>query len=447
MTASSSLSRPRIRLLAIMEGSTVSGPAKNLFEFCRISRALEDGPIVETSVVVFERPNPITGALPASNDLIEQATEDGVPVHRIAERFAFDRRVMGTLKQVVDQGAPDVLQTHMFKSHFLVRACGAHTGRAWVAFHHGYTRSTLKRDLLAQLDRWSLRAPSQVVTVSEAFSRQLSSRGVPSRRIMVLHNAIDPEWLWQQPQDRNPALSEVPGKSSQAEKLVLAVGRLSKEKGFIDLIAAVRHLKQSRPDLPLRLVIVGDGLERSHLEEAVRSHALQEQVFIMGHVRDVRPYYRAADLLAISSLSEGSPNALLEAMAAGVPVVSTAVGGIPEIVAHRESAFLVPPRNPVALAKAMEQVLSDHVLAQHMANRARHVIQTQYSPLSRVKTLIKLYQRISLPSGIAPRTEARDGEVPHSVSTGGGGNGHPLNLVQPNLVQPNLAKPNESHKF
>jgi glycosyltransferase involved in cell wall biosynthesis len=440
MTASSS--RQRIRLLAIMEGSTVSGPAKNLFEFCRISRALEDGPIVETSLVVFERPNPATGALPASNDLIEQATQDGIPVHRIAERFAFDRRVMGTLKQVVDQVAPDILQTHMFKSHFLVRACGAHTGRAWVAFHHGYTRSTLKRDLLAQLDRWSLRTPTQVVTVSQAFSRQLASHGVPSHRIMVLHNAIDSGWLSQQPQGQDPALSEVPAKSSQAEKLLLAVGRLSKEKGFIDLIAAVRHLKQTRPDLPVRLVIVGDGLERAHLEEAVRSHSLQEQVFIMGHVRDVRPYYRAADLLAISSLSEGSPNALLEAMAAGVPVVSTAVGGIPEIVTHRESAFLVSPRNPVALAQAMEQVLSDQVLAQHMANRARHVVHTQYSPLSRVKTLVSLYQRICLSSGVTPRTEPRAVDVSRSIPAADGGNGRSLNLIQSNLAQPN-----ESHKF
>jgi L-malate glycosyltransferase len=390
--------RPRIRLLAIMEGSTVSGPAKNLLEFFRIARELEEGPIIEPTLLLFERTSR-NGAIPGPNELMQQAQRDDIPVHCIPERFTFDRQVIGNLKKIVDHVAPDILQTHMFKSHFLVRACGLNKNRAWVAFFHGYTTTTLKRDLLAQLDRWSLLAPSQIVAVSDSFSRALTSaRGIPSERIMVLHNAIDPGWMINSP--------EVAPLVAPGEKLVLAVGRLSKERGFSDLVAAIGHLKQTNSSLAVRLAIVGEGLERPVIEDAIRRGGLEQQIRLIGHVIDVRPYYRAADVLAISSLSEGSPNALLEAMAAGVPVVSTAVGGVPEIVTHGETALLVLPRDPVALANAIQQLLTDRSLAEKMAGRAQELIHSHYSPQSRAQSLVRLYERLCVPTSAIRTSES-----------------------------------------
>jgi glycosyltransferase involved in cell wall biosynthesis len=388
--------RPRIRLLAIMEGSTLTGPAKNLLEFCRIARELDEGPIIEPSLVFFQRLPRNRSAEPlASHELMQEAVRDNIQAECIPERYTFDHRVIGRLREVVDRVAPDVIQTHMFKSHFLVRACGLNQHRAWVAFFHGYTRSTLRRDLLAQLDRWSLRAPSQVVAVSDSFARKLAlARGIPRARIMVLHNAIDSSWLTPGTASPDIGSPEVAPLIAPGEKLLLAVGRLSKEKGFPDLIAAFSHLKKASPALAVRLAIVGEGLERPVIEEAVRRAGLEPHVSLVGQVKDVRPYYRAADLMVIPSLSEGSPNALLEAMAAGVPVVSTAVGGIPEIVSHGETALLVPPRDPVALANAMQQLLSDPAWGGIMAGRARELIATHYSPWSRAQTLVSLYQRL-----------------------------------------------------
>jgi glycosyltransferase involved in cell wall biosynthesis len=388
--------RPRVRLLAIIEASTVTGPAKNLLEFCRISRELEDGPIVEASILTFQRTGENSRiAPPDENEFARRALRDGIPLHRVVERFAFDWRVLDALKQVVDRVAPDIIQTHGIKSHFLVRACRAHQGRGWVAFHHGYTTTTYKYALLAQLDRWSLRAPSQVVAVSQAFSRRLVGRGVPASRITVLHNAADPEWLRAAPsEDQKPVAVPCDPIVSSGEKLVLAVGRLSKEKSFTDLVLAIRHLRERRPELAVRLVIVGEGREREAIEESIRREGLQQQVSLVGHVQDVRPYYRAADLLAISSLSEGSPNALLEAMAAGVPVVATAIGGIPEIVTDQETALLVRPHDPASLALAIEALLVDPVRAEKIASRARDLIRRRYSPLSRTRSLVQLYQQV-----------------------------------------------------
>jgi len=361
-----------------------------------MTKDLPEGPNIDPFLLTFQRLQERAGAQFRQNEFVKRAIRDGVQVLCIPERFAFDRRVIGDLREAIDRVDPDIIQTHGFKSHFLVRASGVNQGRVWVAFHHGYTKTTYKRALLAQLDRWSLRTPSQVVTVSEAFSRQLCRRGVPQHRITVLHNAADPDWLGHKTDDEDSVSRASVALISPAQKLVLAVGRLSKEKGFTDLVTAIQHLKEKQPELGLRVMIVGEGREREGIEKAVRRAGLQDQVELIGQVNDVRPYYRIADVLAISSLSEGSPNVLLEAMAAGVPVVATAVGGIPEIVTDGETALLVPARDPAALAAAIERLLCDPSLAENLASRAQDLIKTQYSPVARSQSLGKLYERLCL---------------------------------------------------
>src|ERR1035438_662561 len=202
--------------------------------------------------------------------------------------------------------------------------------------------------LYDQLDRWSLLAPSQIVTVCEPFKRRLISYGVPPSRIAVLHNSVSVDRL-NECQTDTPASTVAQTVSNGQlgnERVVLAVGRLSAEKAFADLIVAIDLLRRSRRDLHIRLLILGDGPERCRIEQLVRDLDLRDRVILLGHIPDVRPYYKQADLLAISSVTEGSPNVLLEAMAAGVPVVATSVGGIPELVADRDTALLVEPRNP-----------------------------------------------------------------------------------------------------
>jgi glycosyltransferase involved in cell wall biosynthesis len=108
-------------------------------------------------------------------------------------------------------------------------------------------------------------------------------------------------------------------------------------------------------------------------------------------LKDLAPYYEAADVVAIPSLSEGSPNVLLEAMAFGVPVAATRVGGIPEIVAHEDTALLVPARDSAAMAAAIDRLLSDPGTASALARRARNKVETEYSPESRGNSLVHIY--------------------------------------------------------
>ena len=371
-----------MKLLAVMEAASVTGPAKNLIDFAARARELPPALRVDTSVVTFEREgggsgNPFLAALRAA----------GIPAISIRQRSVTDRHTLEGLRAAVETIAPDILQTHAVKSHFLVRLSGLGARLPWIAFHHGYTTPDLKMRLYNQLDRWSLRAPDRILTVSRAFESQLRDAGVPPGRITVLHNAIDADWIHGAP-ERSEARRRFA--ISDAEPVVLTVGRLSHEKAHVDLVAAAAACSQFR----LRVLIAGDGPERAAVQRTAQRLGISDRVTLLGFLPDPRPCYAAADIVVLSSVSEGSPNALLEAMAAGVPVVATAVGGIPEIVSDPATALLVPPRDPQALARAIAATLADPAGAQGRVARARMVLETRHSSAARVRALADIYREL-----------------------------------------------------
>jgi glycosyltransferase involved in cell wall biosynthesis len=177
------------------------------------------------------------------------------------------------------------------------------------------------------------------------------------------------------------------------KKVVLIVGRLSSEKDHGTLLEAMRRLRGIAPEA--HLVIAGDGPERPKIEQAIRALGLAGLVTLAGQVPSAEPYYGIADVCVLSSLSEGSPNALLEAMAAGVPVAATAVGGVPEMAAHGESALLVAPGDCEAMTNAIATLLTDEALARRLAERARSVVLERHAPEARTRRLIEIYRRLA----------------------------------------------------
>ncbi len=175
------------------------------------------------------------------------------------------------------------------------------------------------------------------------------------------------------------------------ERIVLTVGRMSREKAHIDLLDAYKRLRVANPDISSKLVIVGDGPERGRLEAAADAHGLSERVIFAGQISEVQLFYAAADVFALPSHSEGSPNVLLEAMAASLPIVATAVGGVPEIVENNESALLVPANDPQAMAAAIVRLLTDRNLAERLTNNSTALIANQFTPEKYVRALVEIY--------------------------------------------------------
>lgn len=353
-----------MKVLAIIEASTVTGPAKNLLQFAQMARA--EG--VDVTIVTFHRPGD-------PEIFTEAASKAGVMVHRIEERGRFDRSVVPLLQEAVRRFQPDLVQTHAVKSHLLARLAGL---KPWIAYHHGYTWPDLRARIYNQADRWSLRKAAAVLTVSQPFALELTGMGVRRETIHVIHNAI--QRGWGQGRVDRASLGIGPEK-----KIALIVGRLSAEKDHLTLLDAVR-------ELPVHLLIVGEGPERGRIEERIRAEGREASVSLTGQVPSAEPYYGVADIAVLSSLSEGSPNALLEAMAAGVPVVATSVGGIPEIVTNEESALLVRPADRQAMTTAIGRLLNEEGLAPRLAQRARELAATRHSPEERTRRICKIYR-------------------------------------------------------
>jgi glycosyltransferase involved in cell wall biosynthesis len=368
-----------IRVLALMEARSVTGPAKNLLA---VARGLAQEQAASIRIVVFTRHE-------KSNAFIEACERAGVAVDVIRERYRFDLGVIPQLRNVIHRSAPDVLQSHITKSHFLIRLCGLNRDLPWIAFNHGYTAEDLKVRIYNQLDRWSLRGADRVVTVCGAFADRLRRWGVRERRITVLHNAIAPF----RPVRPESVLTLREMLGIPAEALVLlSVGRFSPEKAHANLLRAVAALERRAGIPAFRLVMVGDGPERERLEASCRELGVTDLVVFAGTTADVSVYYSLAEVFVLPSRSEGSPNVLLEAMASGTAVVATAVGGVPEVVRSGDNGLLVPADDVSALAGGIAELLGNQELRQRLGSRGRDWAALHHSPREYVRSVLALYQ-------------------------------------------------------
>jgi glycosyltransferase involved in cell wall biosynthesis len=384
---------PTIKLLTIVEATSINAVAKTVLEFHRSARELNqtlpDFPAIEGGVVTFDRRR---GDQSSLSDFVTAAREQGLEVEVIPERRRFDLSVIPALRSIVAGRGPDLVVTNSVKSHFLVWRSRLWRKYPWVAFHHGYTATDRKMRLYNRLDSWSLPHADRLVTVCGAFAHDLmGSTGVSLEKISVQHNSIR----------RQPSVSPADIETlrnrlgiTDDERVMLSVGRLSREKAHLDLLEGFNRLRETKPEMSCKLIIVGDGPERARLEAAAESLGCKERVIFTGQVSDVHTFYALADVFVLPSHSEGSPNVLLEAMAANVPLVATAVGGVPEMVENNESALLVLPNDPPSLAASIARVLKDAELAQRLTTNAATLVDTLYTPDNYARSLVEIYREV-----------------------------------------------------
>jgi glycosyltransferase involved in cell wall biosynthesis len=374
---------PTLRILAMMEANSVTGPAKNLLGFCRWLRTAE-GTQTELKVAIAT----FTRNAGADNQAFTAAVRAaGVDLYLIHERFRFDPGVLRQIRVIADEFAPDVVQTHNNKSHFLIKLLPELRKRCvWFAFRHGDTYTDLKQRLFNQVDRVSIRSADRTVTVCQAFVPRLASCGVAPDRIRILHNSVMP------PPTVSPTERlKLRGRLGIAtdEAMVLTIGRFSLEKGHAILLRALEQL--SSIPRKWKLVLVGAGPEGDTLTQLARSLHLSEHVLFAGSHTDVGPFYAAADVFVLPSLTEGSSNVLLEAMAAKVPIVATNAGGNPEILIHGETGLLVPIDDSQSLATAIAKLLGEPNLASRFAEAAFDRVTHEFSVAKYRQRLVGFY--------------------------------------------------------
>jgi L-malate glycosyltransferase len=238
------------------------------------------------------------------------------------------------------------------------------------------------------LSRWKYRQVDCFICASEAIRQMLVGDGVPPTRAVTVHEGIDLERV----DAANPAsLHEELWLPHQAP-IVGNVAALVPHKGQRHLIEAARLVLPQVPDA--RFVIAGEGELRSALERQIKDHRLDKHVLLAGFRPDVLSLHQAFDIFVMSSVTEGLGTSLLDAMAAGKPVVATRAGGIPEVVVDGETGFLVPPRDHGAMAAAIVKLLKDDGLRGTMGAAGRARAATMFSAERMVQDTLRVYERI-----------------------------------------------------
>ncbi len=300
----------------------------------------------------------------------------GVPVTWVGQQASRLARLARIIREVRTR-RPDVVQSQ----HFYTNLYAYGAARALGVREIGAVRcdaASEVRDNGAVLGRISLHAPQVVVANSANAVRNARAMGVPASRLRLLLNAVDTVQF------------EPAAHASTARVTLLAVGRLVAVKRFDRLLTAVAAMKDE--SCAWRLVIAGDGPLRGALEQqAAQLGLLPDFVEFHGAVSSVAPLYQQADVVVVTSDVEGTPNVILEAMASRLPVVSTGVGGVPDLVQHGDTGFLVDGDDPVALPTILRRMVADRDLRIRMGDRARALVLAHHA-LSRLpERLERLY--------------------------------------------------------
>jgi glycosyltransferase involved in cell wall biosynthesis len=319
--------------------------------------------------------------------LLAEARRAGFAGHALTSDTPHIVQAARELTELFRELQPDFVCCHGYKADLLGWWSARRLGIPAVAVSRGWTWENRKVRAYEAIDRYMLRWFNCVVCVSEAQARRVRRAGVPRRNIRVIRNAIRMERFASVDPRGRAKLLGLFGRSPRW--IIGSAGRLSPEKGHDVLIRAAAQIVGK--DSSVGFVILGDGVLRPQLLEQVRQAKLENNVVLAGLRSDLDELTPHFDVSVLASYTEGLPNVVLEAMACGVPVVATAVGGTPEVVEDGVTGQLVSPGDAEALATRIHGLLAAESQRREMGERSRARIRDYFTFEAQSRDYLRLF--------------------------------------------------------
>jgi glycosyltransferase involved in cell wall biosynthesis len=339
----------------------------------------------------------VAAILPPSPDqphpFVAAARAEGIDVHTLAvpdRSYLRERRLVARLIRELE---PDIVHTHGYRPDILDAPVARRAGVATVTTAHGFTGNTLKNRFYEWTQCRAFRRFDAVIAVANGVRKRLLRSGVPEERIHVVPNAHAAPIP---PLPRQHACTEL-GLPPEGPPVIGWVGRVGPEKGPDTMIRALAEPALSE----VHLCVVGEGRSVDACRSLAAELRVGDRVRWSGRVDEAGRLMAAFDVLCLSSRTEGTPMVLFEADGAGVVVVATAVGGVPQVLG--DGWNLVPPEDAPALATALAHALYDPDAANEARERATRRIRTEFDARSWARRHLEIYQRVrTRPPGPVP---------------------------------------------
>lgn len=364
---------------------------------CHVIHALGVGGaevLVDTMVRrMSDRFRCVVAVLDDIGEIGQQLQADGFEVHHLHREPGIDRGCAKRLNEFANELNVDILHAHQYTPFFQAMLSRGFLGRRPVLFtEHGRHFPDLPSRKRSVVNRLLLRRNDRLVGCGKAVRQALiDNEGLPANRVEVVYNGVDLQSLAGGNSSLRDSLRSSFGFTEQ-DFVAIQVARLHELKDHLTAVATIDAAQKQNENI--KLLIVGEGDQRDAIQTEVQRLDLGQHVVLAGNRADIPDLLRAADCFLMTSISEGIPLTIIEAMAANLPVVSTAVGGIPEMIEHGKSGFLAKAKDSNSLAQHLVNLAQDDVLRTEIATAGNQQAHAGFSLESMLNGYAAIYKEM-----------------------------------------------------
>ena len=372
------------KILHLRSSSIFAGPERQILQ---LAKSMEAEGFQLEIVALYRR----KGAMPPIHPLLKEAKKIGLRAEQLNDRGKFSLKTVSSITDKLKEEHFSLIHTHGYKANLIGGMAAKLAGIKCIATVHLHTQANLRLKLYRLIDLFALRFFSKIIAVCENLRQEMISAGLSENKIVTIHNAVDLKDFSPNTFCNVQQIEDQLGIEAN-QPIVSIIGRLSPQKGHRYFLEAAARVLKALPES--RFLIIGDGPLKRHLEEFATSLGIGGAVSFLGYREDIVDLMRLSDVIVISSIREGLPYVLLEALALAKPVVATRVGGVPEVVKDKVTGFLVPPQDAKALAEAVIHLLSDRKEAKRVGEEGRELIYRKFSVQTMARRIAEVYREV-----------------------------------------------------